>query len=59
MRCGKCGEYWGGQKFCTKCGKELMRECEKCGEYMNVDEEFCGGCGRKNPIYDLKGMKSD
>ena len=31
-------------KYCNKCGKELIYQCKKCGTAIN-HEEFCGGCG--------------
>ena len=34
-------------KFCKKCGKELLKTCPSCGKNIENDSTFCPHCGAK------------
>jgi hypothetical protein len=51
MKCQKCNTYNSkGNRFCTNCGSELMREinsisCSNCGTENENTSNFCVKCG--------------
>ncbi len=48
MKCPKCQfENPDDNKFCRKCGAEIILTCSKCGNEMQTDDKFCGKCGQK------------
>jgi len=48
MKCPKCQtENPQENKFCRKCGKELLLRCSKCGAEVLTDDLFCGKCGQE------------
>ena len=48
MKCPKCQhENPQENKFCRKCGKELLLSCSKCGAEVLSDDLFCGKCGQE------------
>ena len=48
MKCPKCHhENPQENKFCRKCGKELLLSCSKCGAEVLSDDLFCGKCGQE------------
>ena len=63
MKCAKCQiENPEGKKFCRKCGASLLT-CLNCGAALQLDDEFCGECGRglttrKAPPLDYSQPKS-
>lgn len=49
--CRNCGEIVSDSKFCSRCGKEIVREkasgsfCQKCGSTLKPGVKFCANCG--------------
>lgn len=48
--CRNCGEIVSDSKFCSRCGKEMVREkannvCQKCGSTLKPGVKFCANCG--------------
>ncbi len=48
-KCGYLGE--GGDKFCPKCGNEMIKSytCPSCGNEVDEEDNFCPKCGQKLP----------
>ena len=48
MKCPKCQhENPQENRYCRKCGKELLLSCSKCGAAVLSDDLFCGKCGQE------------
>ena len=48
MKCTKCQhENPQENRYCRKCGKELLLSCSKCGAEVLSDDLFCGKCGQE------------
>ena len=48
MKCPKCQhENPQENRFCRKCGNELLLSCSKCGAEVLSDDLFCGKCGQE------------
>ena len=48
MKCPKCQhENPQENRYCSKCGKELLLSCSKCGAEVISDDLFCGKCGQE------------
>ncbi|UCF82917.1 MAG: zinc ribbon domain-containing protein [Desulfobacteraceae bacterium] len=48
MKCPRCQhENPHENKFCRKCGKELLLSCSKCGAEVLPEDLFCGKCGQE------------
>ncbi|OPY55833.1 MAG: Double zinc ribbon [Pelotomaculum sp. PtaU1.Bin035] len=49
--CPNCGDIVPESKFCSRCGKEMIREkadsvfCQKCGSVLKPGVKFCAKCG--------------
>jgi class 3 adenylate cyclase len=47
MKCSKCQtENPQENKFCRKCGKQLLLSCPQCGAKVLAHDSFCGKCGQ-------------
>lgn len=46
--CPVCGSLNQPEnKFCDKCGTQLIKVCPRCGAKQDCDDKFCGECGAR------------
>ena len=46
FQCPNCGTPNPiSNRFCMKCGANLITQCPRCGEEIFIGAEFCGNCG--------------
>jgi class 3 adenylate cyclase/tetratricopeptide (TPR) repeat protein len=48
MKCSKCqAENPQENRFCRKCGANLLLTCPQCGAEVLSDDRYCGKCGQE------------
>jgi predicted amidophosphoribosyltransferase len=48
MKCSKCQtENPQENRFCRKCGANLLLTCPQCGAEVLSDDRYCGKCGQE------------
>ncbi len=47
-RCSECGiKNAQNARFCSGCGKELLKKCSCCGRIFGTQHQYCSSCGTK------------
>lgn len=48
MKCSRCHtENPEVNKFCRRCGTEILWACPRCGAGISAQDKYCGQCGQK------------